>query len=319
MTDQELKAWAAEQLGVARIPCELWRLIPKDIREYARDDEEEREQILLPNVRMLLKACTLGKNGLDPNAAPPTRRQVSEESEALEAASGEYERQRAAAYAEYRAKLAADDPHVRRFREQKLNSDNNLLTLEEAEEFLVDDANLDSLSSISRRLARNYPWNEEQAAWFLLTGEVPEIVPVSGHINRRWGKAHTYGTITLEVQPWISPDIVRDTYIHAQRKALGRNNRRLGDRSLALFWFVVGQAESVHEYNLQERGLVQQRVKGEALGPATDLRGIPSWRVMMARWNEQYSEKRAWLYKEVRNFERDFRNTETQIANPIRA
>jgi hypothetical protein len=40
---------------------------------------------------------------------------------------------------------------------------------------------------------------------------------------------------------------------------------------------------------------------------------------MMARWNEQFPEEHAWRYKDVRNFERDFRNAEWRIANPVKA
>ena len=181
MDEQELLDWTAQQLRIPSFPQELWTLIPKDTRKFAENDEDEREEFLLPHARRLLRALRLGNDGLTPKTAGPPQQGDSEQQESFEPEPGEYERERAAAYAEYRAKLAADDPRVQRFRKRNLRSEDKLLTLEEAEEFLANNVNLSSLSNLSRRLSRTYPWTEKQAALFILTGETPEIAPISGH------------------------------------------------------------------------------------------------------------------------------------------
>ena len=42
----------------------------------------------------------------------------------------------------------------------------------------------------------------------------------------------------------------------------------------------------------------------------------PSWRVMLKRWNQQYSVGHTWRYGYVRNFQRDFNRAAKAIVSP---
>src|SRR5215217_2481992 len=78
-----------------------------------------------------------------------------------------------------------------------------------------------------------FPWNLDEAALFLLTGECPEVVPLqlSYHRRRR--------VFTLNFAPWISEKTFRKAYRKCQKVVQGGDNRRMKERTLAVMRFVT--------------------------------------------------------------------------------
>ncbi|MEX2227476.1 MAG: hypothetical protein WEB52_13620 [Dehalococcoidia bacterium] len=121
------------------------------------------------------------------------------------------------------------------------------------------------------------PWQKGDATWFVLTGERPRTVPMQSNSTIKWSSFANSGQIELQIEPWVSAASVAAMYKKAQRRFLGRENRPISARRLALFRLVTSETDE----NLE----------------------IPSWRVLMDEWNARYP---AWTYKNVRNFARDY-------------
>jgi hypothetical protein len=134
---------------------------------------------------------------------------------------------------------------------------------------------LDRLRKVSNSLARNYPWEEVEAAHFVLTGEPPKVSPL-------WGRTRD-GTITLTAAPWVSEKTVSRFYRHMQRQVRGGNNRPLTDRSRAVLLFV-----SEHWVRQEQQPSGDKWVR----------EGIswwrPSWSMLHELWNVRYPE---WEYE----------------------
>ena len=177
----------------------------------------------------------------------------------------------------------------------------------QTQETLVEDRSvLEGLRILSNYLAREYPWQEGQATWFVLTGEPPALSAATGRVSR--GSAAPYTEITLTVQPWVPADTVRKFYGQLQRRVLTSRPRALSERNLAVFRFVVGQQEvKPYSDDSPESRLTRQHPKLMRLKQ-------PSWRVMLKRWNRQYPAGDKRRYKYVRNFERDFKRAAQAIA-----
>jgi hypothetical protein len=106
-------------------------------------------------------------------------------------------------------------------------------------------------------LVRKYPWEEQDATWFVLTGETPAVVPLSGQFrgfgNDIWEDSFSYGFITLKVEPWVPAQEVGRFYLELQRKLRGvRRARGLEEKSLRLLQF-VNERENVASLSRKER------------------------------------------------------------------
>ena len=96
-----------------------------------------------------------------------------------------------------------------------------------------DDNKAIGLRDLSLYLASVYPWEPEDAAWFVLTGEPPEVVSVrlSYHPRR--------GVFSLTFAPWISEPTLRQAYRKVRDRAHGgKGNRQPGEKALAVLRFV---------------------------------------------------------------------------------
>lgn len=98
---------------------------------------------------------------------------------------------------------------------------------------LIRDETGGTLEDLGRRLLLRYPWPLRDAVWFVLTGEMPEIEP----LKIQYDKAN--GTYRVTFAPWISEKTISRTYRSLQVK----DNRPLGNRSLAWFRFVEEHTE----------------------------------------------------------------------------
>jgi hypothetical protein len=171
------------------------------------------------------------------------------------------------------------------------------------------------LRELSKTLAELYPWREEDAAWFVLTGEPPMTSPLAW--KREWQEYTDQYSITLTVDPWVSVETVTQLYSELRRYSLRRNTRRLSERNLAVFRFVIAELEAPsHDENkplfggrrLRRGGVVGQ---GYFESRLWELEG-PSWRTLLERWNQAHPQE--WGYEDVRLFSRDFYRVHKAIA-----
>jgi hypothetical protein len=233
-----------------------------------------------------------------------------------------------AAFSEYLAKIAATDRRVMRIRKRICGGLTRTISPEKARKFLeahsipgnekaegpvewlwwpdgsshgirfrvLEGSVLGELQGASAYLKKRYPWTADQASYFILCGGVPQAPTIRGGYtsNSMSGvAAHKYNrtTIKLEVESWVSSELVRKAYRQLQRELHGeRNNRRPSSRNVEVFRFVLDQSE-IEIVNTEES---LARLE------------LPPWRKSMGSWNKQFSEGDPRCYSEVRNFHRDF-------------
>ena len=114
-----------------------------------------------------------------------------------------------------------------------------------------------------QKLILRYPWQESEAAWFLLTGETPWVAPVTlqargvgidGMVERQF--------VTIKVEPWVSEETVRRTYREAQVRMLRGDNRPAKSKQLDLFRFVSSRTDPFTLYG-KERARAARKLVPE--------------------------------------------------------
>ncbi len=143
----------------------------------------------------------------------------------------------------------------------------------------VYDAEGKSLGDLAHRLASLYPWEAEDAAWFVLTEEPPEVVPLSLSYDER------RGDYALVFAPWVS----EETYRGAYRSVHGRDNRPLGKKALALFSFVT-----------ERTGIGEKK----------------PWAELTRAWNEVHGKSPAWRFEDRSELRRMYLRAERKLAAP---
>src|SRR5829696_650796 len=152
---------------------------------------------------------------------------------------------------------------------------------------------LDRLREISTWLVRAFGFDAAQATWFVLTDTPPHRATLEGTIAIRGFSSHTDGRVTLEIDPWVPADVVLQTYRDMQRDLLGRENRPLSLRNLAVYRTVLADAR-----------------EAERVNPG---RPLPSPGRSMARWNREHPEE---AYKQLWQFTRDVDRAERAVLFP---
>jgi hypothetical protein len=110
------------------------------------------------------------------------------------------------------------------------------------------------LRSVAGDLTGGYPWDEDGAIAFILTGSPSEVRPLRVGLrvvedqtvasNRRRGvtkpltDGYGRGIVTVTAEAWVSIDSVRDAYAAAQRELLGGDNQPPEELPLAYLEFV---------------------------------------------------------------------------------
>ena len=153
------------------------------------------------------------------SGAPASRSQE----DAVPVAVGEKDHRAAELCAELLAQDATEDPVVVAFRERELGGDT--LTPDAAKDYLQQHERgspgyldlprtvahqllLDepeqkaTLGDVAAYLAWRYPWDGGQAAWFLLTDDVPVVQPVSLSVEAD-------DTFTIKVHPWTTKESLK--------------------------------------------------------------------------------------------------------------
>ena|SRR5215207_3408191 len=130
-----------------------------------------------------------------------------------------------------------------------------------------------------------FPWNLDEAALFLLTGECPEVVPLqlSYHRRRR--------VFTLNFAPWISEKTFRKAYRKCQKVVQGGDNRRMKERTLAIV------------------RLVSEHTDDEGNRPL-------SWSQLTDLWNEEHPGE--WRFKDRFGLRKAYLRAEKELAGPWR-
>jgi hypothetical protein len=155
------------------------------------------------------------------------------------------------------------------------------------------------LHDLSTLLVELYGWREEEAGWFVLTGETPYIDPIAVSASLLTGYRHSppVWTVTMEVAPWVNAKTVTRIYREVQKQILQGDNSGTKLRNVAVLRFVTGQT-ATHG-------------------------GRPSWRVLLERWNRRYPEGHEWHYtktadpnQRVRNFKRDYDRAKKVVMDP---
>jgi len=109
------------------------------------------------------------------------------------------------------------------------------------------------LGDLSRWLAARYPWEQKDAAWFVLTNEPPDVISLA------FSRDPTRHTFTLTFAPWVS----EDTILRSYRSACKGDAKLPTEKSLAVLRFVD-----------------EHTLAGEE----------PQWASLTGLWNEQHPE-----------------------------
>lgn len=169
-----------------------------------------------------------------------------------------------------------------------------------------------ALDRLGDHLSKKYPWFKDQAIGFVLCGGLWQVKTVSGKqsISKDLGPAaHKFDrcTISLEIEAWMPPELVKKAYARFQREVRAREGgltgaatttRRSYGRNAEIFRFVL------------ERSEIAVVSENENLGKLI----LPdSWRGLRKLWDDHLPTGHPWQYGEKgwRNFYRDFMRGQT--------
>jgi hypothetical protein len=125
---------------------------------------------------------------------------------------------------------------------------------------------LDTLLRVCSALSNRYPWDKTQAGWFVLSGITPLISPIEANYqeqtdstyaqqNRQevaragWTDEQFIGVpdtaeINLTIEPWVSPDRVREVYQDLRLRVVG-NRKQPWEQNLRVYAFVKARQGEV--------------------------------------------------------------------------
>jgi enamine deaminase RidA (YjgF/YER057c/UK114 family) len=152
---------------------------------------------------------------------------------------------------------------------------------------------LDALRRTAERLGIWYDWSADHAAWFVLTDAPPPPGALRVGYRLQHLPARTVARVTIEVEPWVSADLVEWVYRDVQRELLGRENRPVSARNVAVLRSVLQG----------EREAMQRDPDGSG----------PTVAEAMDRWNAEHPEARynsRWL------FDRDANRARRSVLYP---
>lgn len=203
----------------------------------------------------------------------------------------EREQKRATVLLAIQMRRAGEHPDVRDFRDARLGG--GLLSVNDAEAYFqpgpkgsISD---DKLADLARRLGTYYNWHQDDAAWFVLTGEAPTLHPLAVDFY-----THTsvygpgYGEITLHVEPWIPADEVKKAFLNARdRLRSGAGPGTVSVQRLEVLRFV--------EEEVAKRGHRSPFPK------------------MFEMWNKRYP---GWSYADYTAFSKAYREARQEVLYP---
>jgi hypothetical protein len=149
-----------------------------------------------------------------------------------------------------------------------------------------------SLLDLRDHLTERFPWDDQEALMYVLTGTGPLVKPLNAVLPE--GFPERYETVNITVWPWVPVEDVAHLYKRI-REELAPTSMTSSLR-LALFEFVMKHPEVT--------------VSGEKQLPR-----LPSWGKLLRAWNESLPAEHKWRYTDRRNLRRDFLETFDQIVN----
>lgn len=302
ITDQDLnevETRLARVLGRAALPLELWgRLVQEGhvlpvVREGYKGTEWRECVAAAREFARDGRAADSGTN------LPPDSRSRKPE-ETAGARLDDYTRLRAEVFSEVAGALANRRTEVREFRYIYLGGTEVRLTDEEAGAWVYGGKAprnaAEDMRTISRRLSQAFRWRVGDAEWFLLTGYVPFVRPVSvfvrrnsirdvpNYLNRDYYLGQDFMVDTAEIvvtaEPWVDADIVSKAYKEVQKQVRGGDNHKVTIKVLDAARFVA------------------RRLRTSKL----------EWPALQAAWNSAQDDQRkryrsrGGLYKAFRRF-----------------
>jgi len=137
---------------------------------------------------------------------------------------------------------------------------------------------MDDLRRATEGVIAEFPWEQAQATWFILTGSVPRVFPIEYRLERRDRSHHSRTLLTMVVEPWLPAELLKHAYTTVQRRYLGRQ-RQPGPINTEVFEFVV------------------DRMGDGGRGP--------DWDALVLEWNKTKGSKRQYKrWRFIRDFER---------------
>ncbi len=297
---QEVEARLAKILGRAVLPDDLWGRLVRGtyVLAVAREKYNGSEW---PELVAAAREFAREKREEAPGTNLPPESRDRKPGDTAGVRLDDYTRLRAGTFSEVAGALANRRTEVRQFRDIYLGGTEARLTDEEAGAWVYGDkapANaLEDMREVSRRLSRAFRWRLGDADWFLLTGYVPFVRPISVSVHQNSSRDvpsylnkdyHLEGPdfmvdtaeIVITAEPWVDAEIVSKAFREVQKQVRGGDNHKLTAKVLDAARFV-----------------------GRRLGT-----GKVEWAVLRSAWNaaqddpKRRYQSRDGLYKAVHRF-----------------
>lgn len=98
------------------------------------------------------------------------------------------------------------------------------------------------LYGISEELVGAFRWpDRDEAAWFVLTGEVPRVRPLDARWVPEGDPSDPRWRARLTISPWVPAEEVSRTYRRMQKQVLEGRNRLATPKTLGVARFVMEQ------------------------------------------------------------------------------
>jgi hypothetical protein len=295
-TIEGLKQWVARREGVPAVSEPIWQMLEEEkrIAEWRTEDPELRDKVrdqILARYRRLKRfahevgdeVVVISQDGQEGGSTSLRATLPAGDPVAL----------RAEALCLYWAKLAEADQGVRRFRKNVLGG--AVVSESKAHDF-IRSPNATRLHKLAADLCQRYPWEPQDAAWYILTGEAPWVPPLTAHIKRA-GPPINHGTITIAAASWAPKNAVSKFYAELKARYVDPAPTP-SPRRLAVFRFVVERSQAINRWESSEPGGAKDvRVRGL---------DTPTWPSLQTQWNEQHPPGHEWHYGNYPNLRRDF-------------
>jgi hypothetical protein len=173
---------------------------------------------------------------------------------------------------------------------------------------------LGELKKVAEKLSERYRWHPAQAAWYVLTGEIPAVPALT--VTRSFSSSmyHSEALITIEASPLLSSRTVEQAYRKAQVETLGSSGgRRSGEKNLKLLRFVIERTEPLGmlEEGKRPPGAPEHMTELELVTNLHYMKA-PKGKELVSEWNATYPQ---WSYgDDTRRFWRDYHRIRKSVA-----
>ena len=141
---------------------------------------------------------------------------------------------------------------------------------------------LDHLRRVSNELADTFGWKQEEAVWFVLTGETPQIKPLSVRLRVKGSRPEVpLWSVTIDAEPWVPQEEVESAFGRIKQQVLQVRSRKMGSRKMG------PRALEVYRFVREQERLREDR---------------PTWPVLLELWNSQHPDKRFETYNNLRQY-----------------